>query len=113
MPVLFCEKCGRRTTWILLGDVAAYCKSCGWRMQYDEFRAYRSRILREEFEKFLEEERKKDWIEETFKEFEQLVQQNERLAEEIHKRNIAEIEKFVKKAQRSGRKRRTILVVPV
>ena len=50
MPILFCERCGKDTTWVYLGDKAVYCKSCGWQMSVDEFRAYRSRVLRAEFE---------------------------------------------------------------
>jgi|Deesub1362B_J571_1020462.scaffolds.fasta_scaffold00781_25 hypothetical protein len=107
MPVLFCERCGKDTEWVYLGSEAVYCRSCGWQMSYQDFRAYRSRVLKAEFEKFLEEERKKDWLEATFEEFEGLVQQNERLAEEIHKRNMKQIRKF---ANRVSKKRRKLVL---
>ena len=109
MAILFCERCGKETEWIYLGSEAVYCKSCGWQMGIDEFRAYRSRILREEFEKFLERERAKNPLEELYDELEAAVNSNPKLAEEVHKRNMKQLEKLARKV---GRRKRAILVIP-
>ncbi len=111
MPILFCERCGKETEWVYLGNEAVYCKSCGRQMSVDEFRAYRSRVLRAEFEKFLEAERKKDSnpLEELYDELEALVQSDEELAEAVHKKNMKELEKLVNKASR--RRKRTDYVL--
>ena len=73
MPILFCERCGRETEWAYLGGNAIYCKGCGWQMSESEFRIYRSRVLLEEFRKFVEEERKKDPLEALYNELEHLI----------------------------------------
>ncbi len=115
MAILFCERCGKETEWIYLGSEAVYCKSCGWQMGVDEFRAYRSRILREEFEKFLQREReRKNWMEELYDELEAEVQKNPKLAEEAHRRNMKQLEKLVNLARRGKKRRRQVLgVYPV
>lgn len=105
MAILFCEKCNKETEWVFLGNKAVYCKSCGWQMSIEEFRAYRSRILREEFEKFLQREReRKNWMEELYDELEAEVQKNPELAEEVHRRNMKQLEKAVRLARRKRRR---------
>lgn len=105
MPILFCERCGKKTEWVYLGNEAV-CKSCGWQMSVEDFRAYRSRVLRAFFEKMLEEERKKDSnpLEELYDELKDLVQSDEKLAEEVHIRNMKQLEKLVNKATRRRKK---------
>lgn len=116
MPILFCERCNKETTWVYLGDEAVYCKSCDWTMDAEEFRAYRKRILRGLLEKVLEAKRKKELhpLEELFNEIEHEVRSNPQLAEEVHKRNMKELEKLVNKASRKRRRREyAIGVVPL
>lgn len=109
MPILFCERCGKETEWVYLGNEAVYCKSCGWQMSVEDFRAYRSRVLRAEFEKFLAERKKSNPLEELYDELEALVKSDEKLAEEVHRRNMKQLEKLVNKATR--RRKRTDYVL--
>lgn len=106
MPVLFCERCKRETEWIHLGNQAVYCKSCGWQMDINDFRAYRSKILMQEFEKFHEEEQEQcdSLLEAVFTDMKRLVAENKELAEEIHRRNVKWIEKQINKTY--GRRRK-------
>ncbi|WP_290598240.1 MULTISPECIES: hypothetical protein [unclassified Archaeoglobus] len=96
MPILFCERCSKTTTWTY-GDVVV-CKSCGWQMSIEEFRTYRSKILRQEFQRFLQKERAKkpaDYFDELMNELESTIKSNPELAEEVHRRNMMELEKLI------------------
>jgi len=66
-------------------------------MSLEEFKAYRKRILKEEFEKFLQKERENNWMEKLYDELENEVLRNPELAEEVHRRNMKELERIARK----------------
>lgn len=102
MPILFCERCGRETEWVYHGSDTIYCKSCDWQMSAEEFRTYRRKIILEELRRMHRPERNP--IDELYDELEDLVQSDEKIAEEVHIRNMKQLEKLVNKATRRRKK---------
>jgi len=70
-------------------------------MTVEEFRDYRKRVMMMEFSAI---SREGNWMEELYDELQKLVRDNPKLAEEIHRRNMKELEKLVKKMKSKKQK---------